>query len=215
MDTKDKVALAAGVGLLGFLILRSRSSSTPAQQGAQGGGNWLEARSQSPLPDYSQAAIPPEAEQPAQVSPQTIRVLQEEFQDEVRGNPAIWTVQQKLRRLGFDPGILDGRWGPDTLRAVQDFARAYGVTPPTRLTTAIVALIERAYAERYGSSAPSVSGSSGGAVAPPTTKAGAYAEQPSSYDLTKAQGQLSGSKVLSDWLPEAAIAGAGRYARRY
>jgi peptidoglycan hydrolase-like protein with peptidoglycan-binding domain len=32
-------------------------------------------------------------------------------------------VQQKLESLGFDPGPIDGKWGPRTRLALKDFQR--------------------------------------------------------------------------------------------
>ena len=38
-------------------------------------------------------------------------------------------IQRRLTALGFDTGGTDGRVGNDTMRAVQDFQRKFGMTP--------------------------------------------------------------------------------------
>lgn len=38
------------------------------------------------------------------------------------------TIQQKLVTAGFDPGPIDGAWGPKTQKALIDFQRANGLT---------------------------------------------------------------------------------------
>ncbi|MFZ0384723.1 MAG: peptidoglycan-binding domain-containing protein, partial [Solirubrobacteraceae bacterium] len=44
------------------------------------------------------------------------------------GSPAVAGLQRRLRRAGFGPGPIDGRFGPRTERAVVDFQRAHHLT---------------------------------------------------------------------------------------
>lgn len=37
-------------------------------------------------------------------------------------------VQQALQRAGYDPGSIDGKWGPKTEQAVKEFQSAKGLT---------------------------------------------------------------------------------------
>ena len=43
-----------------------------------------------------------------------------------RGRPEVQRLQEMLADLGYDPGVIDGRFGPDTQRAVDDFGRSVG-----------------------------------------------------------------------------------------
>ena len=39
------------------------------------------------------------------------------------------TIQRQLSAAGFDPGPLDGRWGPQTKAAVIEFQRSHDLSP--------------------------------------------------------------------------------------
>lgn len=148
MGRGTKLAIAGvGMGVL-YLVMRERdaNAATPPQQPS---GNVLEARSQSPapapaLPDYG--AAPP---QPIQQPIQQTTYIERQFEDQPRGDLGIWTMQRQLRDLGYDPAGLDGRWGSRTQTAAQDFARSFGITPPTRFTTSFASFVSRAWSERY------------------------------------------------------------------
>lgn len=43
-----------------------------------------------------------------------------------RGRADVQRLQEMLADLGYDPGVIDGRFGPDTQRAVDDFGRSVG-----------------------------------------------------------------------------------------
>lgn len=43
--------------------------------------------------------------------------------------PQVRELQQKLKDEGFDPGKVDGWYGPDTTRAVKEYQRANNLTP--------------------------------------------------------------------------------------
>jgi N-acetylmuramoyl-L-alanine amidase len=72
------------------------------------------------------------------VGPETYRVLEEarwrlgdrvlaySVTRPIRGDDVV-TLQQSLRALGFDPGLLDGILGPDTEAAIRAFQRAQGL----------------------------------------------------------------------------------------
>lgn len=51
----------------------------------------------------------------------------------VRGDADIWNVQRRLRAMNFNPGGLDGEWGPMTAGAIFGFinARALDIQAPT------------------------------------------------------------------------------------
>lgn len=199
MDTKTKIAIGLGLGGIAFLALKRQS--TPA---AVEPGNPLEVRFTTPQNELE--PLPPVPQyQSGAVSPQVVTVYERQFQDVMRGDPVIWVMQHRLRDLGYDPGAIDGRWLPTsgpTFRAIQDFARNMGVPVPTRLppSLALSELIERAHAERFGP--PSLAGVSNGSSTP-STKGG--------YDPSS----ITAAKPLSGWEPQRAIAGEGRYARRY
>jgi peptidoglycan hydrolase-like protein with peptidoglycan-binding domain len=46
----------------------------------------------------------------------------------VSGSPAVRVLQRHLARRGFDPGQIDGRYGPLTMHAVARFQRAHHLT---------------------------------------------------------------------------------------
>ncbi len=48
--------------------------------------------------------------------------------DTTRGDPTVQAYQQSLADLGYDPGPIDGRYGPLTANAVRDFQSANGLT---------------------------------------------------------------------------------------
>lgn len=50
-------------------------------------------------------------------------------------------IQQGLNQAGYDVGRVDGQWGQQTARAVQDFQRARGLEPTGTLTTSLLASI--------------------------------------------------------------------------
>lgn len=190
MGRGTKLAIAGvGMGVL-YLVMRERdaNAATPPQQPS---GNVLEARSQSPAPA---PALPDYGAAPPQPTTQTT-YIERQFEDQPRGDLGIWTMQRQLRDLGYDPAGLDGRWGSRTQTAAQDFARSFGITPPTRFTTSFASFVSRAWSERY---APS--------NVPPAFKP---------------QGSDSGSsKPLAgfesdNYRPSDAIAGLGAYDRLY
>jgi peptidoglycan hydrolase-like protein with peptidoglycan-binding domain len=45
-----------------------------------------------------------------------------------RGLPAVRSLQRELRRTGFSPGAIDGRYGPRTASAVRQFQSAHRLT---------------------------------------------------------------------------------------
>ena len=44
-------------------------------------------------------------------------------------------IQEALTALGYEPGPIDGIYGPKTKRAIQAFERAMGMTPTGAATT--------------------------------------------------------------------------------
>lgn len=72
-----------------------------------------------------------------------------------RGRPEVQRMQEQLADLGYDPGVIDGRFGPDTQRALDDFARSVG----TRFSRGYSATTANAVSQAWASS--SGSGSSG------------------------------------------------------
>jgi peptidoglycan hydrolase-like protein with peptidoglycan-binding domain len=70
-------------------------------------------------------------------------------QEEATGpGVAVWAspatvrqIQQGLNQAGYDVGRVDGQWGQQTVRAVQDFQRTRGLEPTGTLTTSLLASI--------------------------------------------------------------------------
>ncbi len=71
------------------------------------------------------AALPASGQQ-AQLTPQSIRDLDMDITPTL-GNDAVRRVQQELRKRGFDPGPIDGIFGPLTKEGVRSFQDRYGM----------------------------------------------------------------------------------------
>lgn len=93
----------------------------------------------------------------------------------------IYKAQVYLQRLGFDPGPLDGLWGPQTSGAAFDFRTWAGLPPASDLTASAVMdsafmaalwwkLADAGQSTEVGS-APA-GGSSGGTSVTPTPRSG-------------------------------------------
>jgi lysozyme len=54
---------------------------------------------------------------------------------------SLMDVQDRLRALGYDPGVIDGRWGPDTERAVLAAINA-STGQPVEIDPRAIALIK-------------------------------------------------------------------------
>jgi len=52
-------------------------------------------------------------------------------------SPDLWLVQYILQGLGYDPGPLDGLWGPSTEAAANTFASVESLTPVHSLAEAV------------------------------------------------------------------------------
>jgi len=129
----EKLAIVGGVGILAIVGTRSTAQAAPrpvttTTPGTQPGVVYT--------PEY------PTTQQPPQTGV--------DFQGPVRGDPNVWRAQSQLSALGYDPGPIDGRWGAQTLRAVQDFERDYGRPVTSTLTQATIDAIEREYAQLAG-----------------------------------------------------------------
>lgn len=70
--------------------------------------------------DYAEGTSFPVAPPPKTVLRLTMPVM---------SGPAVRRIQAKLAALGFDPGVLDGEFGPHTQAAVLAFQLANGTTP--------------------------------------------------------------------------------------
>ncbi len=46
-------------------------------------------------------------------------------------------IQTQLTELGFNPGIIDGKMGPDTREAIKAFQKSIGRRPTGRVTKAL------------------------------------------------------------------------------
>ena len=133
----------------------------------------------------------------------------ERWASPVRGTESIWRLQNMLFDLGYDPGPLDGRWGVQTRNASVDLARALGVSAPTSATAAWLQRVEDVWASSGG-----VVGGSGGSTGS-SSKGGAYDAGTGYYDDASASVKFAGLEGLDGYNPRAAIAGEGRYRRRY
>ena len=56
-------------------------------------------------------------------------------------SPLIARVQRKLKRLGYDPGPVDGRLGPSTRAALRKFQRANNMPPTGKIEPGVMALL--------------------------------------------------------------------------
>ena len=56
-------------------------------------------------------------------------------------SPLIMRVQRKLKRLGYDPGPIDGRLGPSTRAALRRFQRANNMPPTGEIEPGVMALL--------------------------------------------------------------------------
>jgi peptidoglycan hydrolase-like protein with peptidoglycan-binding domain len=56
-------------------------------------------------------------------------------------SPLIMRVQRKLRRMGYDPGPIDGRLGPATRAAIRKFQRANNMPPTGEIEPGVMALL--------------------------------------------------------------------------
>ena len=56
-------------------------------------------------------------------------------------SPLIMRVQRKLKRLGYDPGPIDGRLGPSTRAAIRRFQRANNMPPTGEIEPGVMALL--------------------------------------------------------------------------
>lgn len=74
------------------------------------------------------------------------------------GSASVRQAQLDLQRAGYDPGPIDGVWGPQTARALRDFQMANNLPQTGRLDTATT--------QALGSAAggPAATGSGGGAA---------------------------------------------------
>lgn len=54
------------------------------------------------------------------------------------GSGTVRDAQQALQQRGFNPGPIDGRWGPQTASAVEDFQRANNMQPTGRLDSQVL-----------------------------------------------------------------------------
>jgi peptidoglycan hydrolase-like protein with peptidoglycan-binding domain len=63
----------------------------------------------------------------------TVDAARTEAQRQTAQTPSsdfIKSLQRALKRVGYDPGVVDGRMGPSTQRALKRFQEAHGL-PPT------------------------------------------------------------------------------------
>lgn len=56
-------------------------------------------------------------------------------------SPLIARVQRKLKRLGYDPGPIDGQLGPATRAALRKFQRANNMPPTGKIEPGVMALL--------------------------------------------------------------------------
>jgi hypothetical protein len=76
-------------------------------------------------------------------------------------------VQQTLSQRGFDPGPIDGLWGPRTQAALRQFQQAQGMAASGTLDAATMSALD----VQGGSVASGFNGSSGPATASPSAEA--------------------------------------------
>ena len=107
-------------------------------------------------------------------------------------SPDLWLVQYQLQGLGYDPGTLDGLWGPSTESAANTFASVEGIPAIHSLADAVN------QASSFGVALRNAAGDAGidlSVVPPDTAPQGAGGEgttvatgsQPSSTAIPKPQ----------------------------
>lgn len=164
------LGIAATAAALGFLFWHSSRSEAASLPGGNGNGK-LPSGQDIPLPggmSYTPGATLPSdyySETPAYSGGKTYSTTQapvsqydypQQYQpvqgsssytpDEVqRGDPTVFAYQQRLRDLGYDPGPIDGRYGPITQRAVRDFQADNGLTVDGAMGPRTRAAIDAAY----------------------------------------------------------------------
>lgn len=70
-------------------------------------------------------------------------------------------IQQALAAAGFDPGVVDGFWGPNSEKAMADFQEAHDLEPTGRIDA--LSLIRLGLGPQYDTPADSSKSSSGSA----------------------------------------------------
>lgn len=89
----------------------------------------------------------------------------------VTDRATIANVQRWLQGLGYDPGVIDGRVGSNTIAALHAFLADEGVTSrPTAITDAIVRLVRDAYGSGHLASTPAQINTSGATEDAPSAR---------------------------------------------
>jgi peptidoglycan hydrolase-like protein with peptidoglycan-binding domain len=84
----------------------------------------------------------------------------------------VTATQQALRDKGYDPGPIDGVWGPKTAKAVRDYQKAEGLTVTGRMDTATADRlgVKTSMSQTASPASPPTSTDSGASKSTPTTE---------------------------------------------
>lgn len=210
--------LASGAAALAFAARPRTASAASSSSGATPGQQAYSPTSYSPTGGYTDPYFTPEggtsgSTGTASYTPTGATSSAERWAAPVRGTAATWRLQNQLADLGYDPGIIDGRVGPDTRRAAEDFARAYGTTVPAMLTGSFAQRVESLWRQSGGSESGMGAGSYYGTGTQVAKGAADYGGGSTLYDPGYDELAAKGLTGFED-VP-AALAGLGRYARRY
>lgn len=85
----------------------------------------------SALPTPTLTVTPPPASTPPAVQDAPPLVLTTGTASSSRADPAVTALQTMLRNDGYNPGTIDGRWGPNTSGALQRAVSAMGIAAAT------------------------------------------------------------------------------------
>lgn len=138
-------AAAAGLGFLFWHTSRAEAATLPGGNGKfPSGADQLLPGGMSYTPGAVAPATSSVTDYPAAYTP--VQGSSSYSQEEPsRGDPTVFAYQQRLRDLGYDPGPIDGRYGPMTQRAVRDFQADNGLAVDGAMGPRTRAAIDAAY----------------------------------------------------------------------
>jgi peptidoglycan hydrolase-like protein with peptidoglycan-binding domain len=133
------------------------------------------------VPNSSLAALPSDTTEPAAAA----------FPD-ARHDPAlIVLIQDRLNRAGFDAGLIDGRFGARTQRALIIFQREVGLPVDGEPSTTVLAALDQRLAKKTAAAEPTTAPTAAKAPQPAPQAASAPAAQPLPLPAAPPQPQVA------------------------